>query len=300
MSGSTTSARLKADLSLLVVAIIWGSAFVPCRIAAHEVGTFLFNGLRFLIGAVALVIFVRPKLRGLTRAELWGGGLIGFIAFSGSALQQAGLQFTTAGKAGFITGLYVVIVPILLALVWRHWPRWTAWAASGLAAAGMFLLSAVETMTLSLGDGLELIGAVMWALHVIAISRFANKVDVLRLALVQFVACGLLNVLVGVVVEPRAPSQFLNVWWAILYTGVFSIGVAYTLQIMGQRHAPPTDAAIILSMESVFAALTGWLLLSEQLGPLQVFGCGLMLAGMLLAQVRRPNEASGSIILTGG
>src|SRR5512137_356572 len=149
MSGSTMSARLKADLSLLVVAIIWGSAFVPCRIAAHEVGTFLFNGLRFLTGAVALVIFVRPKLRGLTRAELWGGGLIGFIAFSGSALQQAGLQFTTAGKAGFITGLYVVIVPILLALVWRHWPRWTAWAASGLAAAGMFLLSAVETMTLS-------------------------------------------------------------------------------------------------------------------------------------------------------
>jgi drug/metabolite transporter (DMT)-like permease len=279
--------RLKSDVSLLLAAIVWGSAFVPCRVAAQQVGTFLFNGLRFLVGSIVLLLLVWPRLRHTTRTELWGGALAGALILVASALQQAGLQYTTAGKAGFITGLYVVIVPVLLALVWRHWPHWSAWLASGLAVAGLFLLSGVETIALSPGDGLELAGAAMFALHVIVIAKLANKVDALLLALTQYVVCGLVSLLAGMLVEPRTAGQLASVWWAILYTGVFSIGLAYTLQIVGQRHAPPTDAAIILSSEAVFAALSGWLLLQETLTVQQIWGCGLMLAGMLLAQVRR-------------
>lgn len=278
--------RLRADLTLLLVAAIWGSAFVVNRIAAAHAGTFLYNGTRTLFGALTLLPLVWSRLRNLTRRELWGGTLAGLLLFAASALQQAGLQFTTAGKAGFITGLYVVLVPLLLALVWRQWPPRSAWAASLLAVTGLFLLSAVESLTLSLGDGLELAGAVMWTLHVILIGGLARRVDVLRLALVQYLVCGLFSALVGLSVDYQTLAGLAVVWWAVAFTGVLSIGLGYTLQVMGQKHAPPTDASIILSTEAVFAALSGWLALNETLTARQLLGCGLMLGGMILAQAR--------------
>ena len=277
--------RLKADLTLLAAAIVWGSAFVACRVAAEQLGPFLYNGLRFALGALTLLPFMGRRLRSLTRLDLWGGVLAGLLLFGGSTLQQKGLQFTTAGKAGFITGLYVVLVPLFLALVWGQRPRGSSWVASLAAAAGLYLLSAVEQLSLSVGDALELAGAVVWALHVILISRLARRVDVLRLAWIQCVVCALLSLAFGLGLESRTLVKLVDVWWAIAYTGVFSVGLGYTLQMLGQRHAPPADASVILSLEAVFAALVGWLMLGETLTAWQLLGCGLMLAGMLLAQV---------------
>jgi len=278
------SQRLKADLALLAAAVVWGMAFVVCRVAAAQTGSFLYNGTRFLLGALTLLPFAGARLRGLTRVEVWGGALAGTLLFAAAGLQQIGLQFTTAGKAGFITGLYVVLVPLFLALVWRQWPRGSTWVASLLAAAGLFLLSAVEQLALAPGDGLELVGAVFWALHVILIGRLARRVDVLRVALMQYLVCGLLSLAVGGLFESSTAPGLASAWWAILYTGVFSVGLGYTLQVLGQQQAPAADASVILSGEAVIAALSGWLVLGERLAPWQLLGCGLMLAGMILAQ----------------
>jgi drug/metabolite transporter (DMT)-like permease len=245
---------------------------------------------------MTLLPLVWRRLPSTTRIEVWGGGLAGLVLFAASAFQQMSLQFTTAGKAGFITGLYVVLVPLILALGWQQCPHWSAWMASALAAVGLFLLSVVEPMTLAPGDGLELAGAAKFALHVIVIGKLANRGDVLRLAWAQYFVCGVLSLIAGLVLEAHTLSGFAVAWWAVVYTGVLSIGLAYTLQIVGQRHAPPADAAIILSSEAVFAALSGGLLLNETLTAQQLLGCGLMLAGMLLAQAHRmPDDQSSGL-----
>jgi len=294
---SSRGVRLRADLILLAVAVVWGSSFVAQRVAAAHLGPLLYNGTRFLLGALTLLPLVGHRLRALTRFEWWGGALVGLLLFGAANLQQAGLRFTTAGKAGFITGLYVVLVPLLLALAWRQWPRWSAWVASLLAAAGLFLLSGVGQLVLAPGDGWELAGAVLWALHLILIGRLAPRVDVLRLALVQYLVCGLLSMVLGMGLEAHTLEGLAVVWWAVVYTGVLSVGLGFTLQVVGQRRAPATDAAIILSLEAVFAALFGWLLLGETLAAGQLLGCGLMLAGMVLAQVSSFSQpASGDMI----
>jgi drug/metabolite transporter (DMT)-like permease len=202
-----------------------------------------------------------------------------------STLQQAGLEFTTAGKAGFITSLYVVLVPLLLALLWRQRPHWTAWAASLVATTGLYLLSVRGRWVLAPGDGLELAGAVLWALHVILIGRVAGQMDGFRLALVQYLVCGALNTTLGLAFELGTLTGLSVAWWTVVYGGVLSVGLGYTLQVIGQRVAPATDAAVILSMESVFAVFFGWLLLGETLSAGQVVGCVLMFASVLLAQV---------------
>ena len=277
--------RLKADLVLLCVALVWGSAFVAQRAAAAHLGFFLYNGIRFLLGALVLLLIFRKRQLRLTPAEWRGGVLAGLLLFGAAAFQQAGLQFTTAGKAGLITGLYVVLVPLFLALGWRQRLPKVAWIASLFAVAGLFLLSGTQQWSLAPGDGLELAGAVLWALHVIAIGRMAGRVDPVRLSLGQYFVCGLINLLLGVLLEGHTWSGLSAAWWAVLYGGIISVGLGYTLQAVGQRHAPAADAAILLSMESPFAALFGWLFLQEILTPLQMLGCGLMLCGMLLAQI---------------
>jgi drug/metabolite transporter (DMT)-like permease len=270
---------------LLAVAAVWGSAFSAQRVAAGHIGTFMYNGLRFLLAAGILALVLRRKLRSVTRAEWRGGLLIGIILAGASALQQAGVAFTTAGKAGFITGLYVVLVPLFLALLWRQWPPRLAWAASLVAAAGLFMLSVQGRWALQLGDALELGGAVLWAMHVILVGRLVRQANPLRLSWVQCLVSGAANLLLGAIVETNTMRALSSVWWAVFYGGAVSVGLGYTLQAYAQRHAPATDAALILSLESVFAALFGWLLLSETLTIVQLGGCALMLGGMVLAQV---------------
>jgi drug/metabolite transporter (DMT)-like permease len=278
--------RIKADLILLVVAVIWGSAFVAQRLGNEQVGPFTFNGVRFPVGSLVLLPFLGwRRLRGLSRDELRGGVLLGLLLFGGASLQQLGLVETTAGKGGFITGLYVVIVPLLLALIWRERARWSDWLGAALAVAGMFLLSVPEEFRLAPGDGWVLAGAFLWALHVIAVGRLVPGRDPLRLALIQYAVCGLLSAVAALAIERETWGGIPLAVPAILYAGVLSTGLAYTGQIVAQRHVPPAHTAVIMSMESIFAALSGWLMLDERLTGQQLAGCGLMLAGMLLAQV---------------
>jgi drug/metabolite transporter (DMT)-like permease len=275
------------------VAVVWGSAFVAQRLGMEQVGPFVFNGARFAVGAVTLVpVLGWRRLSALPRDELRRGVLLGVILFAAASLQQIGLIWTTAGKAGFITGLYVVIVPLLLAVVWRESVAWTSWVGAGLATAGLFLLSTQAVagvagiLGLAPGDGWVVGSALMWALHVIAVGRIAPGRDPLRLALVQFVVCSMLSLGTGFLLEGGSWPGLLMAAPTVLYTGILSIGLGYTGQVAAQRHTRATDAAIILSTESVFAAFFGWLILGEALAPRQIVGCGLMLAGMLLAQLR--------------
>lgn len=283
--------RLKADLTLLIVALIWGSAFAAQRIIGEMGNVFLFNGLRFLIGALLLWPFLRGKAR-LGRSGWMWVAAAGFILFIASALQQAGLVFTTAGNAGFITSLYVVLVPIVLFFGWRERPFWTQLVAVFLAIGGGYLLSTGGQFHIQPGDLLEMIGALFWAFHVVMLGKFASRYDALRFSAGQFLVSGALNLGVGVFTETISLAHFWPFAGAVLYTAIFSVGVGYTLQVWAQRHTPPTDAAILLSLEAVFAVLFGWLLLGEILSPVQILGCGLIFIAVLLAQIQFGRKAA--------
>jgi drug/metabolite transporter (DMT)-like permease len=210
----------------------------------------------------------------------------GTLLFGGAALQQLGLQTTTAANAGFITGLYVVLIPLLMAVFWRQRASARILLAAALAGGGMFLLSAGGRLILAPGDLLVFLGAILWALHVIAIGLLVKKVDFVHLAAGQYLVCSILNLGLFFFAGHQALGESSpGVWWAVIYTGVLSIGIGYTLQGYGQREAPPADAAIILSMEAVFAAAFGWVLLGETLSAVQILGCALVLAGILLSQL---------------
>jgi drug/metabolite transporter (DMT)-like permease len=298
--------RIRADLILVAVAVIWGSAFVAQRAGNELVGPFTFNAVRFLVGGLVLLpLLIWHTIRDKNsrpssptpsaKVSPWrGGALLGLILFGGASLQQLGLVTTAAGKGGFITGLYVVIVPLLLALFWRTKVAWSSWAGALLAVVGLLLLSINlgERLRLNPGDGWVLLGAILWALHVIAMGRIAPGQDPVRLAVAQYVVCALLCAASAAVLEWGTWGNVLKAAPSILYAGVLSTGVAYTLQIVGQRHAPPADAAIIMSMEAVFAVLSGWLILGETMTLQQILGCALMFAGMLLAQL--PHLTSSS------
>ncbi len=285
--------RLTADLILLTVALIWGSGFVAQRVAADHLSPLMYNGMRFLLGALVILPWTARRLRGFTRAEWLGGTLAGVLLFAASLFQQTGLQFTTAGKAGFITGLYVIIVPLLLAMVWRQWPRLSAWIAALLATGGLFMLSSPGRVALAPGDGWIVACAVIWALHVILIGRLAPGTDALRLAVIQFTVCAILSLSLALAFGRDSVEGLTASGWAIIYSGITSVGIGFSLQVVGQRNSPPTDAAVILSLESVSAAVFGWLLLGEKLTGLQILGCGLMLVGMLVAQLRPTTSTPG-------
>jgi drug/metabolite transporter (DMT)-like permease len=219
-----------------------------------------------------------------TKNLLFSGSLAGLFLFAGASLQQVGLVYTTAGNAGFITGLYVVIVPIMgLALGQRTHAG--TWLGAFLAATGLYFLSITADFTIAWGDLLELIGAFFWAAHVLIIGWLSPRMDALKLAITQFAACSLLSLITAAAIETVTWEGLRQAAIPILYGGLASVGVAYTLQVVAQKDAPPAHAAIFLSMEAVFAAFGGWLLLAEGLTSRGVLGCGLMLAGMLLSQL---------------
>ena len=278
--------RLRYDAILLLVAVIWGSAFAVQRVAAQHLGSFLFNGLRFLLAGMLLLPFARLPQR-LNRHNLPWVITAGAILFISSVLQQLGLATTTAGNAGFITSLYVVLVPVLLLLLWRRHSHGLSWAAAGVAAVGAWLLSTGgKSLHLAAGDAYELLGALGWAFHVIVISKGAQKTEALAFSVGQCCVAAALNLAMGFTLERQTLPGLAAAWWCVVYVGVFSTAIGYTLQIVGQRHSPPTDASLILSLESVFAALFGFLLLSERLGLVQFLGCALILGAVVLAQFK--------------
>ncbi len=282
----------ESDLLLLITAMIWGFAFVAQRVGMKYVGPFTFNGVRFFLGCLPLLPFLArsrrktsPEIPFASKTVLLGGILAGLILFTGASLQQVGLVYTTAGKAGFITGLYVVIVPIL-GLLWRDKTTHPGtWAGAFLAAAGMYFLSVTSRFTVSKGDFLVLLGAFLWAAHVQFVGWLAPRIGATRLAVLQYCVCGGLSLLVAFFLESITVSGLGNAAVPILYGGFLSVGVAYTLQLVAQKRAPAAHAAILMSLETVFAAVGGWLILGEVLAPRALFGCALILVGMLASQL---------------
>ena len=283
--------RLKADLTLLLVSIIWGSAFVAQRVVAQLGSVYLFNAARYLLAAVVVLPFAIRSIRIMLPVyriprEQYGWMIVaGFVLFFGSALQQLGVVHTTAGNAGFITGLYVVLVPMVLFVGWRERVHWLSVIAVILAGVGAFFLSTGGRFEVRAGDLIELLGALFWTFHVIVAGRYASKFESISFSVGQLIVCGLLNLAVGLITEKSMPLS-LPVLGAIFYTAFFALGLCYTLQIWAQRHTPPADAALILSLESVFAVLSGWLILGERLAAIQAFGCALIFIAVLLSQFK--------------
>jgi drug/metabolite transporter (DMT)-like permease len=332
MARMVDTRTLRTDSLLLTTAIIWGLAFTAQRAGMEFVGPFTYNGIRFALGALSLVPLLvvfpgsagsaateagtgqagteeragaaqvsappPPVLRGRRRNRLRflrDGIIAGALLFGGSSFQQVGLVYTTAGKAGFITGLYVVIVPVVAAFLGQRTDR-GRWLGAVLAVAGLYFLSITSSFAISRGDFLVFVCAFFFAGHVLVLARFSRIWHPLRLAVVQYLTTSVLSIAVAVASEPIEWQSVLAAWLPIVYGGVFSVGIAYSLQIIAQREAHPAHAAILLSLEGAFAALGGFLILGEILSPRDIFGCALMLAGMLASQSRtilRPARAGG-------
>jgi drug/metabolite transporter (DMT)-like permease len=288
------SAVLANDALLLLTAAIWGFAFVAQRAGMEHVGPFWFTAVRFALGSLSLLPLVLLRRRtarrstepaGVPRLRVMPAGLLaGAVLFGGAALQQVGMVWTSAGKAGFITGLYVVLVP-LVGLFWGERAGWPRWLAALLAAAGLFLLTVTRSLALERGDLFVLVGALFWTAHVRLLGWLSPRTDPVALACTQFAVCALLSAIAAAVSEPLAFDALIAAGLPILYGGLLSVGVAYTLQVVAQRRAPPAHAAVLLSLETVFAALGGALVLGERLGPRALLGCALMFAGMICSQL---------------
>ncbi|MFM4803823.1 DMT family transporter [Aeromonas bivalvium] len=285
---------MRSNMMLLMAAAIWGLGFVTQRLGMDHMGPYTFNGLRFLLGAASLLPLLwwlksrqpaRPDKEDNPRLLLVGGLIAGTVLFSAASLQQVGLLYTTAAKAGFITGLYIILVPVL-GLILRHKTGANTWVGALIAMAGLYYLSVTEDFTIGYGDLLQVIGALFWAIHLLVLDHYSSRVAPIRLAGVQFVVCGLLSLATAFVIETPTLGGAVAGWQALLYAGLVSVGVGYTLQVVGQRGAHPAHAAIILSLETVFAAIGGVLLLGEHLDERAIVGCALMLAGMLISQIR--------------
>lgn len=297
-----------SNLLLLLAAGIWGLAFVAQRVGMDYVGPFTFNGVRFALGSLSLVpliLFYKDSSPSQENVEnekknvVIAGVLVGLVLFIAASLQQIGLLYTTAGKAAFITCLYIVLVPIL-GIFLKQYVSMSTWIGSAIAIVGLYLLCVRDSFFISYGEVLELVGAFFWTIHILLIDYYSRRVPVLKLACFQFVTCSVLSLFTALFIETISIHTIYQAAVPILYGGVCSVGIAYTLQVVAQKNAQPSHAAIILSMETVFAAIGGWLILNEKLGLQESLGCVIMLIGMLLSQLqnlRKPKEAVDKLVV---
>lgn len=303
--------KLKYNLLLMLAALIWGSAFVAQSVGMDYLGPFTFNSVRSFMGSLFLlpVIFFLDRQKQAGRGEtdgpdegvrreepeknagarqqkvlLTGGLCCGVILTLSTSLQQIGLVYTTAGKAGFITALYILIVPLLGLFLGKKVGGKT-WIGVVLAVIGMYLLCIKEGFSISYGDFMVLLCAFVFSIHILTVDYFSPRVDGVRLSCIQFFVCGCLCAVPMVLFERPAVEQILQAWLPLAYAGILSSGVAYTLQIITQKHLNPTVASLLMSLESVFAALTGWLILNERLSPKELLGCVLVFTAIILAQL---------------
>ncbi|MFZ2289684.1 MAG: DMT family transporter [Halopseudomonas yangmingensis] len=281
----------RADALMLITALIWGTTFVAQSLGMQHIGPFLYTGLRFMLGALVvlpLVLLVgrnNPQpARAFSRPMLLGGLLLGLVLTLGINLQQIGLMFTTVTNSGFITGLYVILVPLFGLFIGMRSGIGT-WGGALLALVGMLLLSINENFRIVAGDWLQLAGAACWAVHVLLVGALASRYDPIRVAFLQFVVCALISLTLALALEPIDYDAIVMAGPAILYGGLLAVGIGFTLQVVAQKDALASHAAIILSLEAVFAALAGWLVLDERLSMRGFVGCCLMLTGMLIAQL---------------
>jgi len=285
---------MKSNLLLLLTAVIWGFAFVAQRAGMEYLGPFTFNTARFTLGSLSLIPlllinkkrkFAKEKFLPLKDKKLLFGGLAaGTVLFLGAAFQQGGLVYTDAGKAGFITGFYVILVPIL-GLFIKQKTSLLTWLGATVAIVGLFFLSVNETFDVNIGDILVFIGAFFWAIQILVIGYYSTRVDPFQLAFSQFVVCAVLSFVVALLTETIIIQSILYAYLPILYAGLFSVGIAFTIQVVAQREAHPANAAIIMSLEAVFAVLGGWMILNESIPMRGFLGCLLMLIGMIVSQL---------------
>ncbi len=286
------SKKVIGTLLLLLTAFIWGTAFVAQSMGMDYIGPFTFNGVRSVIGGLVLLpvlAAMRKKSRVEnqlgTRRATWIGGLVcGVVLFAASSFQQFGLVYTTAGKAGFITALYIVLVPLVGLFLGRR-PRPIVWMAVALAAVGLYLLCIRENFSIGTGDLLVLCCAFLFTAHILVIDYFSPRADCVMMSCIQFFVAGGLGLIAMLLFEKPDISAILACWGPILYAGVLSSGVAYTLQIVAQKNIDPAIASLLLSLEAVFGALGGWLILGESFTAQEFLGVALMFGAILLAQV---------------
>ena len=285
--------KAKNAFMLILTAFIWGTAFVAQSVGMDYLGPFTFNGVRSMIGGIALLpcIVILQKINGSsepvsgTRKDLITGGIAcGLLLFVASSLQQIGIQYTSAGKAGFITAFYIVIVPVLGVFLKKK-IGWKVWIAVAMALAGLYFLCMTEKLTVGKGDILIFLCAIVFSLHILVIDYFSPRVDGVKMSCIQFFVCGAASLLPMFLTETPKIGAMVNAWMPLLYAGVLSCGVAYTLQIVGQKNVNPAIASLILSLESCFSVLAGWVVLGERLSVREYGGCILMFAAIILAQL---------------
>lgn len=297
----------KNFILLFLTALIWGVAFVAQSVAMDYIGPYTFNAVRSLLGGIVLVpcvfLFGQKKKSVIDEDPskgtaidrpgdmITGGLLCGIMLFLSTTLQQVGIQYTTVAKAGFITALYIILVPIL-GIFLKKRVSFQIWISVVIAIIGLYLLCMKGSFYLGQGDFLVLICSLCFALHILVIDHFTDKVSGVKLSCIQFFVSGLLSSILMLLFEEPVLSEILAAWLPIVYGGVFSSGIAYTLQIIGQKGTDPTIASLILSLESVVSVLAGWIILGQSLTPREILGCLLMFGAIILAQVAPVQKAS--------
>lgn len=288
---------LKNPLLLLLTAAIWGVAFVAQSVSTDYIGGFTFNASRFIIGAIVLLpvilLFNRTSSKTVTvsntssksnRDLIIGGITCGICLCLASNFQQFGIKYTTVGKAGFITACYIVIVPVLGLFLGKKCSRYI-WIAVAMSLVGLYLLCITDGFSIGKGDILVLICAFLFSIHILVVDHFSPKADGIKLSCIQFLTCGILSAIPALLFEQPDLSAILSAWQPILYAGVMSSGVGYTLQIIGQKDMNPTVASLILSLESCISVIAGWIILGEQLSSKEIGGCVIMFTAIILAQL---------------
>lgn len=283
--------KFKSTILLFLTAIIWGFAFVAQRVGAEFVGAFTFNGVRFMLGACSLIpvimLFEREKIDlKLLKNNILPGILAGVVLFIASTLQQYGVEITqSAGKAGFLTGLYTVLVPLIRFVMGKKTSVLT-FIGAVFAVTGLFFLCMTgDEISFGLGDVVLIVGAFFWAGHILVVDKFVHTTSPLKFSLIQFVICGILSLIFAFILEDIEFSAIKSAGIPILYGGIMSVGVAYTCQILGQKESDPTFASIVFSTESVFSAIGGALLLNEIMSGRGYLGCVLIFIGIVLSQL---------------
>ncbi len=300
------TSTLKNSLLLLLTATIWGVAFVAQSVSMDYIGGFTFNAIRNIIGAITLVpvilIFSKqdpaadqnPADRQKARKTLITGGICcGILLCLASNFQQFGIKYTTVGKAGFITACYIIIVPIIGIFLKKKCSPFI-WIAVLLSLGGLYLLciSPGEGFSIGKGDTLVLICAVVFSFHILTVDHFSPLVDGVKMSCIQFLVCGILSGIPALIFENPNITNILQAWMPILYAGILSCGVAYTLQIVGQKGMNPTVASLIMSLESCISVIAGWLILGQNLSSREIFGCVLMFGAIVLAQLPQKNASA--------
>jgi drug/metabolite transporter (DMT)-like permease len=280
--------RLKADLLLFMVAIIWGTAFVAQGIAGQYGIAYSYNGVSFMLAGFILIPLIPRGAHGIQIPKAqWQWMLIaGVILCIATAMQQVGLLFTKVANASFLTSLYAVFTPFLLWIGFRERPHWVDLIAVSMAGIGAFMLSTGGQIQVQAGDSVELVGSLFWALHFVVLGKYASRFESISFAAGHFIISGFINFVIGLFVEDVSILIALPLIGAILYRATLSIGIGYTLQVWGQKHTPPTDAALILGLEAVFAVIAAWFVLQQSLLPVQIVGCVVIFVAVLISQFK--------------